>query len=441
MKRRDFMRLTATAGGLLVCGGTRMALAQESFSGPYWLFIEARGGWDPTSFCDPKGFGLGVNGDINNYDAADIGQVGNIRYAPPPDSFATDTTLYKNQDFFEAHYERLVVINGINHGTNSHAVGRTASWTGSRARNYPSIGALIAAEQGAHLSLPIVANRSAESSKTNGLVPRSLVKSSDLNAIREIAYPNRTDVRNSNQYHSDSVRSLIDSASAARRQRMLDEQRLLRVRKALAEHDASRNRDVSSLRGFVNNLNSTSSPNSYVNSRGNARNMFNQAQTAFAAFEAGAAATAQIDMGGFDTHGDHDARHYPRLMDYLAAVDNIIDDAMSRGIGNNLIIVMASDFGRTNKYNNGGGKDHWPHTSMMVWGAPTHFSGNRVIGATDDLQRSMRVNPATLELDSGGVELSPEYMHQALRSLAGIDTNPDVVSGFPFAEGVLPIFV
>ena len=440
MKRRDFIRMTATASGLLLCGGTRLALAQQAFSGPYWLFIEARGGWDPTSFCDPKGFGLGVNGDINNYDQNDIGQIGNIRYAPPPDSFANNTTLFKNQDFFEAHFQRLLVINGINHGTNSHSVGRTACWTGSRARNYPSIGALIASEEAPDLSMPIVANSSAESSKTNGLVPRSLVRGSDLNAIREIAFPNRTNANQSNQYHSDGVRNLIESASFARRQRQLADQRLLRIQRALTLHDAARNRDVSSLQDFVNNLNATSAPNSYVNSRSNARSLFNQAQTAFAAFEAGAAATAQIDMGGFDTHSDHDARHYPRLMDYLAAVDNIIDDAMARGIGDNMVIVMGSDFGRTNKYNNNNGKDHWPDTSMMVWGAPAHFQGNRVVGATDDLQRSMMVNPNTLVLDNSGIEISPEYMHQALRSLAGIDMNPGVSGIFPFAEQVLPIF-
>jgi uncharacterized protein (DUF1501 family) len=248
-------------------------------------------------------------------------------------------------------------------------------------------------------------------------------------------------VSQSNQYHSDNIRSLIESASTSRRQRLLAEQRLLRVQRALAGHDAARNRDVSSLAAFVNNLNNTSAPNSYVNSRGNARRLFEQAQTAFAAFEAGAAATAQIDMGGFDTHNDHDARHYPRLMDHLAAIDNIITDAMARGIGNNLIIVMGSDFGRTNKYNEDNGKDHWSHTSMMVWGAPAYFQGDRVVGATDDLQRSMRVNPSTLALDNNGVELSSEYMHQALRSLAGIDMNPGVSGAFPFAEQVLPIFV
>ncbi len=97
MKRRDFIRMTATAGGLLACGNIRLALANHPSSGPHWLFIEARGGWDPTSFCDPKGFGLGVNGDINNYDQNDIGQIGNIRYAPPPDSFANNTTLFNNR--------------------------------------------------------------------------------------------------------------------------------------------------------------------------------------------------------------------------------------------------------------------------------------------------------------------------------------------------------
>lgn len=439
MKRRDFMRLSASTTGMLLCGGVRLGMAQQAFTGPYWLFIEARGGWDPTSFCDPKGFGLGPNGDINNYDQNDIGQIGNIRYAPPPDSFA-GASIFHMQDFFEAHYQNLVVVNGINQGTNSHDVGQTAAWTGSRSLDYPSIGALVAAEASSDLSLPFVANSSSYSSKTNGLVPRTLVRGGDLNAIREIAFPNRSNVNQSATYHANPVRSLIDSAAAARRQRQLAEQRLLRIQRALARHDAARNTDVASLTGFVANLDNTSAPNSYVNTRNNARSLFNQAQTAFAAFEAGAAATAQLDMGGFDTHEDHDARQYPRLSDYLAAVDNIIADANARGIGNNLIIVMASDFGRTNRYNNDNGKDHWPHTSMMVWGPNNLIQGNRVVGATDNEQRSLRVNPNTLELDSNGIELTPEHIHQALRGLAGIAQNPGVSGNFPFAEQVLPLF-
>ena len=137
---------------------------------------------------------------------------------------------------------------------------------------------------------------------------------------------------------------------------------------------------------------------------------------------------------------DHDVRHYPRLMDYLGAVDNIIDDAVNRGMGDNLVVVMTSDFARTNKYNNDNGKDHWSHGSMMVWGAPGFFSGNRVVGLTDDNQVSQPINATTLQPDAGGVVLTNEYVHQALRDLAGVANNPMVTSQFPFGEQILPIF-
>ncbi|MEM7612954.1 MAG: DUF1501 domain-containing protein [Pseudomonadota bacterium] len=439
MKRRDFLRLSATASGMMLCGGVRLAQAQQAFSGAHWLLIEANGGWDPTSFCDPKGFGLGVNGDINNYDQADIGQAGNIRFAPPPDSFAS-SSLFSNADFFNAHFERLVVVNGINHGTNSHTVGRTASWTGTRVREYPSIGPMVAWGNNPELSLPFVASQSRESSKTLGIVPRALLSNGNQNAIREIASPNLVNTNRSDQYHSNSARALIDAAANARRARQLANQRLARLQNALGEHNAARNRDVNTLRSFVTELDNVAAPNSYVQSRTQARSLFNQAQTAFAGFESGAAATAQIGIGGFDTHDDHDARHYPRLMDYLAGVDNIISDAQARGIADNLIIVMGSDFGRTNKYNNDNGKDHWSHTSMMVWAGPAIMAGNRVVGATDDLQRSRRINPTTLEVNDSGIELSPEYTHQALRRLAGIDQDPQVTSAFPLSVSSLPIF-
>jgi len=38
------------------------------------------------------------------------------------------------------------------------------------------------------------------------------------------------------------------------------------------------------------------------------------------------------------------------------------------------------------------------------------------------------------------VVLTPAYVHQALRNLAGIDQSPHVTARFPFSEAVLPIF-
>lgn len=445
MKRRQFMQLSAAAGtGLL--GGVNLGWAQQAYPGPYWLFIEARGGWDPTSFCDPKGRGLGPNGDINNYDQGDIGQAGNIPYAPPPDSFLPGQPnfingLFSNQQFFDAHFQRLLVINGISYGTNSHSVGRTAAWSGTKTLDYPSLGALIANQSAPDLPLPYVASRSGESTKTKGVVPATVLSGSDLNAIREIAFPNRSNVFNGNSdYYEASTDSLIDSAVNARAQRQMANQRLDRVQSAMATQNQLMGLDSSTLSDFVNGLNSPSAPNAYVASRNRAEDLFDRAQRAFAAFEAGAAATAHIHLDGFDTHDDHDVRHYPRLMDYLGAVDNIIDDAVNRGMGDNLVIVMTSDFARTNRYNNDNGKDHWSHGSMMVWGAPGFFGGNRVVGLTNDNQVSQPINATTLQPDAGGIVLTNEYVHQALRDLAGVAGSPMVTSQFPFGEQILPIF-
>ncbi len=440
MNRRELLKMGVTAGGLLVCGGVRMALAQQPYTGPYWLFVEADGGWDPTSFCDPKGAGFGPDGAINTYDPGDIGSIGNLRYAPPPERFANDASLYRNRDFFEAHYQRLLVINGVNYGTNSHVVGRTVSWTGRHATGYPAIPALIAAETASDLAIPFLTNASNESSATADLLPKTRVRREDAAAIREIAEPYRRNLSQAPEYHSPAMRGLIDTASAVRRDRELARARLLRVQEALAGHNAARNRDAQALQAFATNLANASAPNAYVASQVAARRLFDQGQVAFAAFEAGAAATAQITLGGFDTHTDHDNLHYPLLMAFLAAVDNIIADAGSRGIANQLIIVMASDFGRTNQYNGDGGKDHWPHSSLMAWAAPGWLRGNRVVGATDNMQVARRVNPNTLALDANGIEMRPAHLHQALRELGGIRQNPLVTANFPFAEPALPLF-
>ncbi len=52
------------------------------YTGPLFMMVQAQGGWDVTSFCDPK---MNVPGEsiINNWaNNGETQQVGNIRYAP-----------------------------------------------------------------------------------------------------------------------------------------------------------------------------------------------------------------------------------------------------------------------------------------------------------------------------------------------------------------------
>lgn len=442
MKRRDLIKMGGVAG-LAAATGIPKAQAATPFAGPFWLLVSAHGGWDPTSFCDPKGRGLGPNGDINNYNRNAIGTVGNFAYAPAPDSFPGGGGLFTNQEFFTNHFQRLVVVNGINVGTNSHEIGMQANWTGTRSGTYPSLGALVAARYGADQPLPFVASSVHESSATAGIVPQSVLNGSGLNSVRELALPGRSNVFNdadSTRYLPNAIWNEVQAVSADRRARQQNAQRLQRIQQAMRRLSDARNIDTSGMSDFVERLDSPSSPNSYVNSRNDARSLFDQAQRVFAAFESGISVAGQINLGGFDTHSDHDSRQYPHLMDYLGAVDNIIQDAVDRGLGDRLVIVMASDFSRRPFLNSDDGKDHWSTGSVMVWGPPSLIAGNRLVGRTTNGFLPRALDPTTLTPSDNGVVITTEHIHRALRDVAGVQPSDALAQQFPLQTDLLGLF-
>ena len=84
------------------------------------------------------------------------------------------------------------------------------------------------------------------------------------------------------------------------------------------------------------------------------------------------------------------------------------------GLEDRVLIMVNSDFGRTPRYNEGMGKDHWPITSLFFMGAG--IRGNRVIGASDDGVRALSVNTDTLALDPNGINIQPSHIHASLRA-------------------------
>ena len=85
-----------------------------------------------------------------------------------------------------------------------------------------------------------------------------------------------------------------------------------------------------------------------------------------------------------------------------------------------LVVIVQSEMGRTPDYNKGNGKDHWSVGSIMFLGRG--IQGNRVLGATDEKQFLVPIDPKTLKTDKDkGVRVRPEHLHLALRELAGIE--------------------
>ena len=95
--------------------GRAQSISGSAYTGTYWIFMHANGGWDPTHLCDPKGReNANENDPMGRFLKGDIRTAGNINYAPlGDDGTALDA-------FFQEHYQRLLVINGMDTGTNGH---------------------------------------------------------------------------------------------------------------------------------------------------------------------------------------------------------------------------------------------------------------------------------------------------------------------------------
>ena len=148
MRRRTLLKgLLAAAIG---APGFRLPLVNAaSHRGKFFVFVQAEGGWDPTSFCDPK---TNTRGEpVINYWAqyGDVRQVGNLFYAP----FAN------NAAFFEKYYPRMLVINGVDAQTNAHSVGQLHNWSGRNSEGYPTLSALLAAYYAPALPIPYLSRR------------------------------------------------------------------------------------------------------------------------------------------------------------------------------------------------------------------------------------------------------------------------------------------
>ena len=144
-----------------------------------------------------------------------------------------------------------------------------------------------------------------------------------------------------------------------------------------------------------------------------------QMQGALMVLQSGLSSAVDLSLGGFDSHVEHDAWSETLLSHLADALNFFWDEAEKAGLADRILLVVGSDFGRTNHYNDGNGKDHWPVGSYMIMerGAPW---GDRVVGLSDELHFAQPINPATLKYDRSGVIPTPAHVHQSIRDYLGL---------------------
>ncbi len=131
---------------------------------------------------------------------------------------------------------------------------------------------------------------------------------------------------------------------------------------------------------------------------------------------------------GYDTHGKHlDLARNDLLPPTDAAFSSLVEDLDARGMLDETLVVMMGEFGRTPRFNDAGGRDHWPHCFSVVM-AGGGIQGGRVHGASDRIAAYPAADP-----------VSPEDLIATLYHCLGVDPHSPIHDQqerpYPLADG------
>lgn len=403
--RRDFLKRCACAGMGLAAPirpvQSVRADDQRELSphdGPYYIVFNASGGWDTTYLMDPKG----VRGINRLYREGDILTRGAHRFAP---TAKHQNGGLSNEDFYLEFGDELLVFNGLDYSVNNHSPCSRYMATGKLdSLAYPTFAALVAACQGPDcpLSFLTFGNYSA----TGNLVAMSRVPY--LPSLQRIANADSIEGNVRSPYHDDFALARIEQALGERRADQTAQPLLPR-----------RERAENMLYAAQVNSKALARVTPHIPKTIPKQRLAQQAEIALASFKAGVCVSANLSIGQFDSHANNDVDQMKLIPELLEGIAHVLHRAGELQIREKLVVIVQSEMGRTPDYNKGNGKDHWSIGSIMFLGPG--IQGNRVIGATDEKQFAVNLDPRKLASDSDhGVRIRPEHIHQALRQYAGI---------------------
>ena len=414
MRRRDLLKRTVLLGAAgLSMPAPRLYAAPEGYTGRLLVTVQCDGGWDVSSFCDPKTNQPGEKEITNWSNSAEIQSVGNIQYAP----------YANNQSFFEKHYQDMLVINGVDMQTNSHTTGVLHSWSGRNSEGYPTITAMFAANNAPGQPLSYL-NFGGFASTAN-LIRFSRISGIDIltnllepefvscnGCDHEPPLKRESELTRIREFRRNKTLSMMDDATLMNRQKI----------------NLQAYSDALSSKGLLKEFKSFLPDNNELEGRISVSQMASsdlrdQVRFTATAFQSGLTSAVDLYIGGYDTHTTHDILHEPLLAHTTDAIQLFWQQAEERGIADRVTMVVGSDFSRTPHYNGTDGKDHWPIGSVIVMEKNASWT-NRVVGLTDEGQNAYNINPSTLERDDqGGTIIYPKHVHKALRRHLGIENS------------------
>ena len=394
LTRRSLITGSAALAGAAAMGGSARAQAASR----KLLIVLASGGWDPTYALDPKPGSSVVD--------APAGTVQEFSGIP----VLTDAARPSVSDFFTRYGERTAVVNGVQVRSFVHADCMKRILTGTANDQNADFGALAAFDTGRELPVPyLVLGMSAMSGPLASITSRA----GTTNQLSSLLLPNAADpflpaaALAPSEGEDTLVRQYLDAA-AAREQ-------------ALRGMHASTARQIDS---FTQSLDRSDLLRRFAKERGGfgARgytpDLMVQVDVAVSALQGDLCQVAMLELPNWDTH-QNNAQQGPMHEALYAALVHLADSLDESALLERTAVVVLSEMGRTPKLNSAMGKDHWPVTSCLVFGAGV--AGGKTIGASDGAQNALGVNLATGAVEEGGTQLQTANLAGGLLSLVGVD--------------------
>ncbi len=105
--------------------------------------------------------------------------------------------------------------------------------------------------------------------------------------------------------------------------------------------------------------------------------------------------SVEVNLGGWDTHTDNFQAMEDRVPQLDQAMATLLEDLKGRGMLQNTLVVLATEFGRTPLINANRGRDHHPRafTCLLAGGG---IKGGQVYGKTDATGAEVAENPVSI---------------------------------------------
>lgn len=391
MKRRQFLRTGLGASALGLGGFSGLSFATSS-SNRRLLTIYNQGGWDTPLLFDshPDSQWIEVPDDLGE------DQFGGITIATSPERTVVS-------EFFQQHSDKLCIVNGVAVGSISHTKCEKMFFTGSRKVDAPDYASIVAHNHSGTRPLPYVILSGPRITGQFGSIVTNVDSTfSDIIQERDVLH----------QIPHDKISEFLFSQTQDSTETLVQ------------EYQASLER-----RAELNNW----------------RNLFNltgeltteeQFQMVSELFSEDIAQSVLVKIKPpvfhyWDTHSGNDQVQsgcYNYLFEKLGHLMEILEGTTDNN-GNRLIdttmVLVISEMGRMPVYNLSQGKDHWPYTSMMLFG--DGIRGGTVVGKTDDKLGGKAVSMSTGEASENGTILTSENVVAGL--LHCFDVDPEEYLG------------